>query len=76
MVEIARDPDAQVLELFEDKQHPKDLTDEENKSDINKEIKREQVKHYVKQLKVVKSNLKKIYSIGYGHCSEGAQMMM
>ena len=76
IVELARDPDAEVLESFEDRQQPKELTDKEKKSDTNKEIKRKQVKDYVKQLKVVKSNLKNIYSLVFGNCSEGVHTMM
>ena len=47
------------------------LTDEENKIDMEVDIKREEVKSYVYSLNFVKSNLKKFYSLVVGNCIDG-----
>ena len=57
-------------------QKPKELTDEEKSSHIETEIKKEEIKEFVKNLSIVKSNLKKIYSLVYGNCTEGVQIML
>ena len=43
---------------------------------VNVEIHKEEVKEYVKELKILKSNPKKLYSSIYGNCLEGVQTML
>ena len=42
------------------RKNPTELTDEMKKSSIKVEIKKEEVKDYVKDMKLIKSNLKKV----------------
>ena len=40
------------------------------------EIRKEEIKEYVKDLKTIKSNLKKIYTIVFGNCTDGVKTML
>ena len=55
---------------------PVELTEDEKKSTIDVEIKKEEIKEYVKDLKTIKSNLKKIYTLTFGNCTEGVKTML
>ena len=53
---------------------PSNLSDDKEKLEVNKEVHREEPKSYVKDLKVVKSNLKRLYSFIYRNCSDKTNM--
>ena len=76
VVEVTRNPSANIVEDFKTLHKPNKLTDEEKESHIETEIKKEEIKEFVKNLNTVKSNLKKIYSLVYGNCTEGVQTML
>ena len=52
-----------MIEILKRKNKPKELSDEDKKSMVDIEIHKEEIKEYVKDLKVLKTNLKKLYSI-------------
>ena len=76
VVEVTRNPSANIIENFKKLSKPEELTDKEKESHIETEIKKEEIKEFVKNLNTVKSNLKKIYSLVYGNCTEGVQTML
>jgi len=49
-----------VVDIIKTSNRPKDLTNSERTSDIEKEIKKEEIKEYVKKLNSTRSNLKNI----------------
>ena len=55
---------------------PVELTDEEKESSIKVEIKNEEIKDYVRDLKTIKSNLKKVYTLVFGNCTDGVKTML
>ena len=59
-----------VIDTFKNRNKPKELSDDEKTSNIKVEIKKEEIKEYIKKLNLTKSNIKKIYSIIYGNCTE------
>ena len=40
------------------------------------EIKKEEIKDYVRDLKTIKSNLKKVYTLVFGNCTDGVKTML
>ena len=74
--QVTKEHDADVVHIFKDKNKPKGLTDEEKKDSVDVEIHKEEIKEYVKELKIIKSNLKKLYSLIYGNCTESVQTML
>ena len=70
VVEVTKNPSANITEDFKTENKPNELTDEGKASHIETEIKEEEIKEFVKNLNIVKSNLKKIYSLFYGNCKE------
>ena len=76
VVEITKNPSEDVVKNFETIYKPTELSDEEKKSSVNTEIKKEEIKDYVKDLKTMKSNLKKIYNLVYGNCTDSVQTML
>ena len=48
-----------IISSFETNNKPVELSEAEKKSTIDVEIKKEEIKDYVKDLKLIKSNLKK-----------------
>ena len=76
VIGITKDPDADVISIFQNAHKPKDLTSTEKKSDIEIEIKKEEVKEYVSKLTGLKSNLKSIHSLVFGNCTNGVQAML
>ena len=60
VIEILKDPNIDILNTYKSVNKPADLTDEEKKSDVEVEIKKEEIKEFVKQVTAVKSNQKKI----------------
>ena len=59
-----------VIDTFKTRNKPSELSDAKKTSNIEVEIKKEEIKEYVKKLNLTKSNLKKIYGIIYGNCTE------
>ena len=55
--EVTKAPDTKIIADFQTAHKPKELMDEENKYTIDVEIKKEEIKDYVKDLKTMKSNL-------------------
>ena len=76
VVEITKDHTIDIISSFESNNKPTELTDEEKKSTIDVEIKKEEIKEYVKDLKLIKSNLNKIYNLIYGNCTDSVQTML
>ena len=76
VVEITETPDTKIIADFEATYKLNKLTDEEKKSMIDVEIEREEIKEYVKDLKTIKSNLKKIYTLFFGNCTDGVKNML
>ena len=72
LVDIAKDPKNDVVAFFESTYKPADIN-ESSATTVEKEIQKETIKEYVKDLKLLKSNLKKAYSLMYGNCTEGVQ---
>ena len=56
---VTRNQVTDIVSSFERDNKPVMLTDEEKESNIDVEIKREEIKEHVKDLKLVKLNLKK-----------------
>ena len=75
VVEVTKDHTFDVIGNFERENKPSELTVEEKRSAVDVEIHREEIKEYVKDLKTIKSNLKKIYSLIYGNCTNSVQTM-
>ena len=55
---------------------PIKLPDEEKKDEVEIIIWNKYIKEYVKDLKQIKTNLKKIYGIVFGNCTESVQTMI
>ena len=43
---------------------------------IDTKIKKEEIKEYVKYLKLIKLNLKKLYALIFGNCTDGVKTML
>ena len=76
VVEVTKNHTIDIISSFESNNKPVELTDEEKKSTIDVEIKKEEIKEYVKDLKLIKSNLNKIYNLVYGNCTDSVQTML
>ena len=76
VVEVTKNPSEDVVNIFEAVYRPTELSDEDKKSSVNTEIKKEEIKEYVKDLKTMKSNLKKIYNLVYGNSTDSVQTML
>ena len=61
------------MEIFVKTDRPSELTDKEHKSLVDTNIKQEEVTDYAKELKIVKLNLRKIYTLVFGNCIEGVK---
>ena len=57
--EVTRNKAINILSSFERDDKPVELTDEEKEFPIDVEIKKEEIKEHTKDLKLIKSNLKK-----------------
>ena len=76
VVEVTKDHDFDAIGGFETDNKPVELSADEKKSTVDVEIHKEEIKEYVKDLKTIKSNLKKMYSLIYGNCTESVQTMV
>ena len=76
VVEVTKNQTIDIISFFQLNNKPAELTDEEKKSTIDVEIKKEEIKEYVKDLKLIKSNLYKIYNLVYGNCTDSVQTML
>ena len=76
VIDLIKNPEAKVTADYEKTYKPTDLTDDEKKSNVEVEIKKEEIKEYVKQLNNLKANLKKMFSLVYGNCTEGVLAML
>ena len=74
--EVIKDPSIDALQEFKINNKPEEATEEEKKPLIDTEIKKEEIKDYLKELKKIKSNLKKLYSSIYGSYTEGVHTML
>jgi len=72
LVGITKNPNADVIADFESAYKPADV-DETTATSVENEIQKETIKEYVKDFKLLKSNLKKAYSLMYGNCNDGVQ---
>ena len=76
VIDVTKDPNDDTLKSFATPKKPIDPTAAEENSDIEVEIKKEEVKEYVKQLTRIKSNLKKMYVLVFGNSTDGVQTML
>ena len=76
IIEVTRNPNATIIEDFEKENKPTELSDEAKKSTVDVEIHKEEIKEYVKDIKQIKTNLKKVYGIVFGNCTESVQTMI
>ena len=74
--EVTKNPSVDAVENFKRLHKPKELTDEEKWSDIETEIKKEEIKEFVKNLNTAKSNLKKMHILVCGNCTDGVQTLL
>ena len=58
VIEILKDPTIDIVAAYKNDNKPADLTDNEKKSDVEVEIKKEEIKEFLKQVTAVKSNQK------------------
>ena len=56
--QVTKIHDTDVTESFKVKNKPNSLTEEEKRDSVNVEIHKEEIKEYVKDLKILKVNLK------------------
>ena len=75
-VEVTKDHNFNVIDDFEANNKPVELTDDEKTNTVDVEIHKEKIKEYVKDLRTIKSNPKKIYTLIYGNCTESVQTMI
>ena len=76
VVEITKNQDTDIISSFQTMNKPVELTEDERLSTIDVEIKKEEIKEYVKDLKLIKTNLKKIYNLMYGNCTDSVRTML
>ena len=76
IIEVTKNPNATIIKDFQKDNKPKELSDEDKKSTVDVEIHKEEIKEYVKDLKQLRTNLKKIYGIVFGNCTESVQTMV
>ena len=76
MFKIIKDPTINIIKDFGINNKPDEVTEEEKKSTIDMEIKKEEVKDFVKDLNMIKLNLKNLYSLRYTNCTKGVQTML
>ena len=55
---VMKDTNINLMDIYSSENQPEDLTENENKSDIMKGIKKEEVKYFVRGMKTLKSNKK------------------
>ena len=63
-----KDPKADL-----DNVEPKELTDKEQKSEVKRWMKQEEVKLHIKRIKTLISNKEKLYALIWGQCSHALQ---
>ena len=74
--EVTRNQEIESILSFERDKKPVELTDEEKEYTIDVEIKKEETKEGTKDLKLLKSNLEKIYNLVYGKCINSVCTML
>ena len=68
--QVTKEHNADVINSFKAKNKPNGITDEEKTDSVIVEIHKEEIKEYVKELKILKSNLEKLYSLVYENFTE------
>ena len=76
VVEVTKNHAINIISSFDKNNKPFELSDDEKKSTIYVEIKKEKIKEYVKDLKEINSNLKKIYNLVHGNCTDSVRTML
>ena len=76
IVEVTKNTQTDIIENFKTAHKPKELTGEEKSSSIKTEITKDETKEFVKNSNIVRYNMKYIYSLLYGNCTEGVQTML
>ena len=76
IVEVTKNPEVDIITESANDNKPAELIDEKKTLPIGIDIKRNEVKDYVKGLKLLKSNLKKIYSLVYGNSTDRVKTML
>jgi len=62
IIEVTKNSSPTIIDDFKTAHKPKELSDKDKKSDIELEIKKEEIQEFVKKLNKMKSNLK-IYTV-------------
>ena len=76
IVEVTTQMDTDIIGNFETPHKPEELADEEKQSSVEREIKKEEIKDCVKDLKIIKSNLKKTCTMVFVNCTDGVKTML
>ena len=76
IVEITKNPKVKIIENFVQNNKPTELSDEEKEFTVDVEIHKEEIKEHAKDLKLMKGNLKKVYTIVFGNCTDSVQTMI
>ena len=56
LVQVTKNPNEDTIEIFKKENKPNELSDEDKKSTVDIEIHKEEIKEYVKDLKLLKAN--------------------
>ena len=75
VITVTKDMDLDIIEEFKKEQKSVASTNEEKISEVDVEIKKEEIKTYVRHLKILESNMKKPYSPVFDNCTDGARNM-
>ena len=73
---VTKEHNEDLMEIFKTENKPRSLTNKEKLDSANMKMHKEEIKERVKELKIIKSNLKKLLSVIYGNCTENAQTML
>ena len=76
VVAVTKDITVDIVDTFKTEKKPDNLTAAEKRSEVDVEIKKEEIKAYVRDLKTLESNLKKIYSLVFGNCTDGVRTLI
>ena len=70
IVQVVKNPETNIIDGFEKNNKPKELSVAASTSTVDKEIHKEEIEEYVKDLKQIKANLKKLYGLICGNCTK------
>ena len=76
VVVVTKDTNVNPMDVYILENQPEELAGKEQKSGITKNIKKEEVKSYVRDTKILKSNLKNICSLVKGQYTGGVLVVL